>query len=340
VPFLLTKYGLSLSPDYLYRSLFFFKEKLASCQMFLGNIYCAWLTFNPKTVEKAAPNQRCELNGSTAASFQLTSSAVEENHLVVRNSSTQALYGFCSTYYWEGIGMIGGIFVDPTKRNLSIGHSLHQRAIRALLRKPGITRVQLGLGLPGVYLGVPTTDRTEANHLMRWFANMGWASESSRHLSTMVIRDLFSWTPPEDLVKAVQHAPLEFDLLQGLENSESVIEHVQNHASPDILELYKIALQDFGTCGVVRAKNSNDGTLVGSVIVCRPGSNISIYMPALSQQPEGLTGGIVAPIVAHSTIQASIILHGLVLLGIRQTKTHRLQTSVLTYVNTHYLFVR
>lgn len=283
-------------------------------------------------------NQQSELNGSTAASFQLHNSMVEESHLVVRNSSTQALYGFCSTYYWNGIGTIGGIFVDPARRNLSIGHSLHQRAIRALLRKNGVTRIQLGLGLPGVYLGVPTTDRAEANHLMRWFANMGWTSEMSRHLSTMIIRNLSTWSPPEDLVKAVQQAPLEFDLLQGLENAESVMEHVQNYATPDIVELYRLALQDFGTCGVVRAKSPNDGVLVGSVIVCRPGSNISTYVPCLSHTE---TGGIVAPLVAHTTVQSSTILHGLILLGIRQNKTHRLKSSILTYVSRHsHRFIR
>lgn len=285
-------------------------------------------------MEKAAVNQQSELTGSTAASFQLSNSAVEESHFVVRNSSTQALYGFCSTYFWDGIGMIGGIFVDPAKRNLSIGHSLHQRAIRALLKKKRIEKIQLGLGLPGVYLGIPTTDRAEANHLKRWFSNMGWTSEYSKHLSSMIIRDLSSWSPPEDLVKAVQHAPLEFDLLQGFEGSESVVEHVTNHASPDILELYKIALQDFGTCGVVRAKNATDGSLVGSVIVCRPGSLISTHIPSLSQV-ESAIGGIVAPLVAHTTVPTSIILHGLILLGIRQNKTHRLKSSILTHVNIH-----
>lgn len=228
--------------------------------------------------------------------------------------------------------MIGGIFVDPAKRNLSIGHSLHQRAIRALLKKKGIAKVQLGLGLPGVYMGVPTSDRAEANHLKQWFANMGWTLESSRHLSSMIIRDLSTWIPPEDLVKSVQHAPLEFDLLQGLENAESAIEHVANHASPDILELYKIALQDFSRCGVVRAKNPQDGSLVGSVIVCKPGSIISTYIPSLSQFGSSV-GGIVAPIVAHTTVQTSVILHGLILLGIRQNKTNVLKSSILTYVN-------
>lgn len=284
------------------------------------------------SVEKATVNQQSELSGSTAASFQLNNSFVEENHLVVRNSSTQALYGFCSTYYWDGIGMIGSIITDPAKRNLSIGHSLHQRAVRALLRKKGVAKIQLG-GFPGVYLGIPTSDRAQANQLRRWFANMGWTPESSRHFSTMIIRDNFNWAAPQTLVKAVQNAPLEFDLLQGAEWAGSITEHVKNHASPDILGLYKMALQDLSTCAIVRARSSIDGTLVGSVIVCRPGSQVSIYIPSCLSQNEASIGGIIAPLVTHGTVQASVILNGLILLGIKQNKAYRLKSSILTYVD-------
>ena len=53
-------------------------------------------------------------------------------HFVVRNSSTQALYGFVATYFTSGVGIIGALFVDPSKRNVSIGRSLLRRALKNL----------------------------------------------------------------------------------------------------------------------------------------------------------------------------------------------------------------
>ena len=54
-----------------------------------------------RTIEKTAPpGQQSSLSGATAASFELanaeTGENIEESHYVVRNSSTQALFGFCS----------------------------------------------------------------------------------------------------------------------------------------------------------------------------------------------------------------------------------------------------
>ncbi|KAK4994134.1 hypothetical protein LTR66_005761, partial [Elasticomyces elasticus] len=73
-------------------------------------------------MEGVAPNQRSELSGSSSNSFLLRHPEVLESHFVVRNSSTQALYGFCSTYFFKasGTGVIGAVFVDPTRRKLSI----------------------------------------------------------------------------------------------------------------------------------------------------------------------------------------------------------------------------
>ncbi|OAA67356.1 glycoside hydrolase [Niveomyces insectorum RCEF 264] len=114
------------------------------------------------------------LRHATAAAFELghgggggavaaTSSPgrlLEEAHLVVRNSSTQALYGFCATYYAPstGTGILGGLFVDPGKRNVSVGRSLHRGALRLLTQKPGITKIQLGTCFPGVFPGIPVLD--------------------------------------------------------------------------------------------------------------------------------------------------------------------------------------
>jgi len=290
-----------------------------------------------KAIDKTAPpNQQSGLWAASPASFELAISSaemgedVEESHLVVRNSSTQALFGFCSTYFFNGTGMIGAIFVDPAKRNLSIGHSLHQRALRGLLQKRGIKKLQLGLGLPGIYLGIPMNDLAEGARLKRWFAANGWDIQTPRLLYTLIIRNLTNWSPPEGLLQTIQRVSFGFDLIHGRENSEAVLNHVQEHAGPEVLELYRLALEDPKACGVVRAKSPVDGSLVGTVIICRQGTHLATYMPVLHSAGESV-GGILAPVVPASP-QAAIVLQGLAFLGIRQNKAHRSTTCVLNWV--------
>jgi len=129
-----------------------------------------------KTItENASPGQRSELSSASSNSFLLRQNDVLETHFVVRNSTTQALYGFCSTYFFKatGTGAIGALFVDPTRRKLSIGHSLYNRAIRTLLQREGVKRFQLGSRLPSIFLGIPSGNSSERKRLRAWFANLG-----------------------------------------------------------------------------------------------------------------------------------------------------------------------
>lgn len=136
-------------------------------------------------IEGNPQNQRSELSSATSNSFLLRQSNVLEAHFVVRNSTTQALYGFCSTYFFKntGTGVIGSLFVDPARRKLSIGHSLHNRAIRTLVQREGIRRFQLGSRLPSIFLGIPSGHGTERKRLRSWFANLGCKLSSKPPLS-------------------------------------------------------------------------------------------------------------------------------------------------------------
>jgi beta-N-acetylhexosaminidase len=304
-----------------------------------------------KTIEKTSPPGKiCALSGATEASFELvglppsfllstnshqstlseSGEPIEEAHYVVRNSSTQALFGFCSTYFYGGIGMIGSLFVDPAKRNLSIGHSLHKRAIRGLLQMRGITKLQLGLGLPGIYLGIPMSDLSEGARLKRWFANNGWDILSPRLLYTLTIRNLSHWQPPDGLLPSIQRVSFAFDLIHGSDNSETVLDHVRTNAGPEVLELYRLALSDPKACGIVRAKSPVDGALVGTVIICRPETPLATHLPVLQAAGDSV-GGILAPVVPSSP-QAAIVLQGLAMLGIRQNKKDRASMCVLDWV--------
>ncbi|KAI0022924.1 glycoside hydrolase family 3 protein [Xylariomycetidae sp. FL0641] len=271
---------------------------------------------------------------TTAASFELSNSNFEEAHFVVRNSSTQMLYGFVATYFCKGIGYIGAIFVDPGKRNVSVGRSLHRRGIRELLQKQGLKKVQLGLPFPGVFQGIPVE---ESGSIRAWFDNVGWDTQFPKRVANLVIEDLGAWTAPEGLSQSIQRASISFDLIHGLDNAESVLNMVATQTGPEVVELYRFALQE-KSCGVVRAKSTTD-SLLGTVIICRGAGHLSTYIPALRPLRDDDVGGIVAPIVASSA-QSTLLLQGLAFMGVRQNKAQKSTKSVLSWVldETHELF--
>ncbi|CAJ2505456.1 Uu.00g128500.m01.CDS01 [Anthostomella pinea] len=271
---------------------------------------------------------------TSPSSFELFNTDMEEAHFVVRNSSTNMLYGFAATYFTKGIGIIGAIFVDPSKRNVSIGRSLHRRAMRALLQRQGIKKLQVGLAFPGVFPGIPAD---ENGSMKSWFDNVGWDTQFPKRIANMVIEDLGAWTAPEGLSQSIQRANISFDLIHGLDNAESVLSLVAAHAGPEVVELYRFALQE-KSCGVVRAKNAAD-TLLGTVIICRGAGQLSSYIPCLHPVSGEDVGGIVAPIVPASA-QSTLLLQGLAFMGVRQNKAQKSTKSVLSWVldETHDLF--
>lgn len=271
------------------------------------------------------------LQTTRAHAFELLNPNIEEAHFVVRNSSTQALYGFCATYFVQGTGIMGALFVDPAKRNVSIGRSLQRRALRGLAQKPGIKKMQLGMSFPGVFLGIPADD---SSGLKQWFANGGWDLQFPRRLANMTIPSLSNWSAPEGLLQNIQRAGISFDLIHGPDNADSVLSHIIAHADSEVLELYRFALQETKSCGVVRAKGHAE-SLLGTVIICSPGSPLAGFIPPLqpsSVEDDEPIGGIVAPLVASSAPQASLVLQGLALMGLRQNKAHKSMRSVLSWV--------
>jgi beta-N-acetylhexosaminidase len=267
------------------------------------------------------------LQSTRASTFTLFNPHVIEAHFVVRNSSTQALYGFVATYFVHGIGILGALIVDPSKRTMNIGRSLHRRAMKSLTQQRGIKKLQIGSAFPGVFLGIPLD--MEANTVKDWFANSGWDTSFPRRLTTMAVHDLSNWTVPEGLLQSIQRANISFDLIHGLDNADSVLAHVRSNSNPDVLELYRHALSDVKSCGIVRAKDST-GTLLGTVIVCRQNSPIANFVPPLLSKA-GDIGGVLAPIVSAVPL-STLVLQGLALMGARQNKSHKASKTVLSWV--------
>ncbi|KAK3712925.1 hypothetical protein LTR37_008810 [Vermiconidia calcicola] len=285
-------------------------------------------------VEGNTPGLHCELSGASSNSFLLRNPEVVESHFVVRNSSTQALYGFCSTYFFKptGTGVIGAIFVDPGRRKLSIGHSLHNRAIRTLLQREGIKRFQLGSRLPSIYLGLPTGHGGERKRLRSWFANLGWNTALSRTVCSMVARNLSTWVPPEGMARSLQSAGADFDLVYGWDYASPVLDHIKTNNRQGLAAVYKMALSDPAACGIIRAKRPEDGAILGTVVLYNMQSQLAEYVPAMKDVGE-LAGGISSPVISPSVGEFSTLLQGLILLGIRQIKQQGCNVCVLDYMD-------
>lgn len=287
------------------------------------------------SVQQETPvSQRSELSGSSSSTFLLRHNTIEEAHFVVRNSSTRALYGFCCTYYFKSTstGVIGLILVAPERRKLSIGNSLHNRAIKVLQQRGGIKRLQLGSRLPSVFLGIPTSSSLERKRLRRWYADLGWNTALSRPVCSMMMRDLSSWSPPADISNSLQHQDMHFDIVHGQEYAASLNDHVRSTSRQGMLEVYQLALAGQTASGIIRATRSSDEALLGTVVVCTSKARWADAMPALKDN-DMVTGGISSPIVSPSVGEYSTLLQGLILFGIQWAKNQEAEAVVLDHVS-------
>lgn len=278
-----------------------------------------------------------ELTNASSNSFLLRNNDIVEAHFVVRNSSTQALYGFCSTYYFKSTatGVIGAVLVAPDRRKLSIGASLHTRGIRTLLQQEKIRRFQLGSRLPSIYLGVPMGRGAETKRLRSWFSNLGWNTAVSRPVCSMVARNLQTWAAPEGMAMSLQDAQqtIEFDLVYGSSDYGSyILDHIKTNSRQGLSEVYKLALSDPNSCGIIRAKRLQDNFIVGTVILYNDRSNLAEFVPGMKALNE-LTGGISSPVIAPSFGEYSTLLQSLILLGVRQIKQQGCEACILDCVD-------
>ena len=283
-----------------------------------------------QAVHRASAPDLQFLQTTSAATFEMSNSNMKEAHYVVRNSSTQALYGFAATYYTSGVGIIGALFVDPTKRNVSVGRSLLRRALKNLKQRKGLQKIQVGMSFPGVFLGVPID--IGVSPTKEWFGNSGFDIQFPRRLTNMVIPELATWSAPEGLSQSIQRASISFDLIHGLDNAESVLGHVRSNSNPVVVELYKAALAETKACGIVRAKD-NAGNLLGTIIISRPNSSLATHIPSLMSDAEDI-GGILAPVLPPNPL-STLVLQGLALMGVRQNKSHKVSKVVLSWVSIH-----
>lgn len=288
-----------------------------------------------RTLQLEKPeNRNSEVLGCSSGTFLLKNEMVDESHFVVRNSSTRALYGFCSTYFFKsaGTGVLGAILVDPERRKLSIGNSLHDRAIKSLIQKEGIKKFQLGSRFPSIFLGIPAGNNLECKRLRQWFGNMGWNHTISRPVYSMLLRGLSNWSAPEKIVKCLKHLDVEFGLVHGSKHSNSILDHVQTDQRQGIVEVYKLALAHPKSCGIIRAKRLGDNDILGTVVLYNSTSKWAEHVPALKDANE-IRGGISSPVISPSVVEYSTLLQGLILFGIRHIQKQQAEAVLLDCVS-------
>lgn len=287
-----------------------------------------------KMQQEPLPSGSSILSGCTSKTFFLNHPAVEENHYVVRNSSTKVLYGFCSTYFFPstGTGVIGCILVDPDRTNLSIGHSLHKRALKGFTQRPNLKRLQLGSRLPSIALGLPSSNNLGRKRIRQWFSNAGWDTATSRLVCSMLLPNLSSWTTSDALLTSLQSANLEFDFVFGFDHADSIFDLVKTSSRQGVMEMYQLALADHQGSGIIRARRKGEDVVQGTVIIYNAASNWSTAVPAL-QHNIGATGGISCPVISPSVGEYSTVLQGLMVLGIKQHQKQQAAAVLLDCVD-------
>ncbi|KIV84618.1 hypothetical protein PV11_00391 [Exophiala sideris] len=285
-------------------------------------------------VEAMPPHRRSALVGSTADSFLVCRTGIEEAHFVVRNSSTRALYGFCSTYFFSdsGRGVVGALFVDPTRRNQSIGNSLHERAKRALLGRGDVKTIQLGSAFPTTFPGLPADDQGERQRLRTWFGKRGYDTSASHLVCRMILRNLSSWTPKVEVIEALRDSTMGYDTIPDIGDTNDILDFVRKHSGRGEAELYKIATADRKAYPIIRARDLNNGSILGCAILCDGRSLLAQLLPILRDSSE-ISGGLLSPIVSPAATKVDTVLQGLVLCGIQRIKAQGLTACILDMVS-------
>ena len=298
-----------------------------------------------------------ELQGIRAHNFLLRRKEIEEWHFVVRNSSTGALYGFCSTYYFLSTrtGVIGALIVDPSRRRRSIGRSLHNRAMQRLQQVEGLKRMQLGSRLPGIYLGIPASSPRQRKRLRQWFSKLGWNTGLSRPVSNMILHDLESWKRKgssnsssnnsnnsigsfkdeemdEEEEEEIGKAGVSYDLVYGWEEGETILEHVHMSTRQGVEDIYRLALEGPNSAVIRARRKGDDGMLLlGSVVIYSERSRLAELLPTgqvnkydddryHDHDDEGGAGGLSSPVISPLVGEYAIVVQGLIELGIKQLR--------------------
>jgi beta-N-acetylhexosaminidase len=222
-----------------------------------------------------------------------------QKHFFVKNSSTNKMYGFCGTWVHpaQHTGSIIMLFVDPARRRMAIGKSLHERALKYLASLPKLDRITLGARLPGFFAGIPLSPRPSPNEVdvVKWFKHSGWDIPHARKNSpellvhTMALSRLSRWRCPEAVMARLTNTNVTFEVMGSVQpSSKTSLSPTSFGSSPvssgfahklykflssfealpsGIPELYRLALSDVAENVIATSGSNNDSnaTIVAAI---------------------------------------------------------------------------
>lgn len=238
----------------------------------------------------------------------------DQTHFIVRNSSTGVLYGFCATWIEGAIGSVMALLVSPSRRGMSIGRSLHERAIKHLRQVAGCKQLRLGSVVPSVFEGIPLAAdyRNDANvDLVAWFRSAGWdipvpgTKAKAIYIHTLVLPRLLVWSPSQRVISASKDIVLQVCSLETVPLLMASL-----GADDPVRAVYREALQ---SATVVVAVEPFSGRIVGSLVVFTRESTVKGYMPWILEFVDARVGGMCGLVVAAD--QGPQVKQGLVQYG-------------------------
>lgn len=262
------------------------------------------------------------------------SSNLEQTHFVVGNSSTNNLYGFCATWVHPAteVGCISMIFVEPSRRGMSIGRSLHDRALKYLIQERKVKRIQLGSAIPSFFPGVPV-DQSLSNTL-QWFKHVGgWdidlneahsiikksgtlntasntgavmdsgaatrasspVSSTGRKMSlryTMILTELQQWAPSRKLISELEMIGIKFDICQPQDVRMSQVFSLVEGHHVQVEGLRELYNEARDNAKIIVALDPVKRSVVGSIILFTRSSTLAGYMPWILEFVDARVGGL------------------------------------------------
>lgn len=299
----------------------------------------------------------------------LGSTAKEQQHFVVRNSSLNIIYGIALTWVHEDKvrkshssnpddppverhGSIIFIMVDKSRRQQSIGRSLHHSAMRYLIEKRKCTHVTFGSSLPLVFLPDDSNWNGSSHALSAFMLGVGWTvkpTSQMRRKHIMVINNMDRWQVPKNIFRELMIVGVRFTVCKNHDQIRELIKRATSADSPgnnddkeSLMFLYAEAISQIESKSaiglrLITALEPKAQKVIGSVILFTNKSHLAKFYPFMDECAQdtaassdsgnsdgrtqivgGIVGSVIDPLYSSLT---QILYYGLICSGITFLKT-------------------
>ncbi|ODQ65639.1 putative glycosyl hydrolase [Nadsonia fulvescens var. elongata DSM 6958] len=263
-----------------------------------------------------------------------------QTHFLIRNSSTNQLYGFCATWVYEcdsyKVGSISMVLVAPSRRGLFIGRDLLNKAMEYLKVERKVKYIKFGSPVPNFFPGITLgtgIEKRKAQDLEDWLIHNGWKDEyqsENRIIRSFIKEHLNNWKINNELASNIEKYNVKFDFCV---DSDRILEVNQllganmNQLGLDIL--YRTAMGRADS-KIIISINPASNRVIGAVIIFTRGSLLSLLQPWILEFTDARVGGICGLIVDQSLpnglTHTSIL--GMVSCGLKQFTSQGFERGV------------